>query len=80
MRLAVINGWRVLALKQLAQLDELKRSGRWQRLFSSEAAFDEAQQLAEANVRKWKLLSNELVAELDAARGRPRTIVTPNAT
>ena len=80
MRLAVINGWRVLALRQLEHLDGLKRSGRWQRLFTDEAAFDEAQQLAEANVRKWRLLADEIVAELDTAQGSPRTAVTPSAT
>ena len=54
--MTIVN-WRALALKRLAHLDELKRSGRWQRHFSSEAALDEALRAAAADAEKWKRLA-----------------------
>ena len=54
--MAVVN-WRALALKRLAYLDELKRTGRWQRHFASEAAFAEAVSEAAADAERWKQLA-----------------------
>ena len=54
--MTVVN-WRALALKRLAHLDELKRTGRWQRHFSSEEALDEALRAAAADAEKWKRLA-----------------------
>jgi hypothetical protein len=52
-----IVSWRALSLKRLAHLDELKRSGRWQRHFASEAALDEALRAAADDAEKWKRLA-----------------------
>jgi hypothetical protein len=59
MPFATINNWRALALRRLAHLDELKRSGRWRLLFSSEAALEEALREADANAEKWKRLAHD---------------------
>ena len=52
-----IVSWRALALKRLAHLDELKRSGRWQRHFASEQALEEALREAAADAERWKQLA-----------------------
>jgi hypothetical protein len=52
-----ITNWRALSLKRLAYLDQLKRSGRWHRAFSSEAALDEALRAATEDAEKWKQLA-----------------------
>jgi len=54
--MTIVN-WRALSLKRLAHLDELKRSGRWQRYFASEAALDETLRDAAADAEKWKRLA-----------------------
>ena len=54
--MTIVN-WRALALKRLAHLDELKRTGRWQRYFASEAALDETLRAAAADAEKWKRLA-----------------------
>jgi hypothetical protein len=54
--ITVVN-WRALSLKRLAHLDELKRTGRWQRHFASEDAFDEAFLAATADAERWKELA-----------------------
>ena len=56
--MAIVN-WRALALKRLTHLDELKRTGRWQRHFASEAAFETALNEAAANAEEWKRLSDQ---------------------
>ena len=52
-----VTNWRALSLKRLAYLDELKRSGRWQRAFSSEAALEEALRAASEDAETWKQLA-----------------------
>jgi hypothetical protein len=54
--MTIVN-WRALSLKRLAHLDELKRSGRWQRHFASEEALDEALRQAADDAEKWKKLA-----------------------
>jgi hypothetical protein len=49
--------WRALSLKRLGYLDELKRTGRWQRLFATEEAFEAALAKASADAEKWKQLA-----------------------
>ncbi len=67
MPLMTVVNWRALALKRLAHLDELKRRGRWQRHFASEAAFEEALAEAAADAEKWKLLAYQSEAPREAA-------------
>jgi hypothetical protein len=67
MPLMTVVNWRALALKRLAHLDELKRSGRWQRHFASEAAFEEALAEAAADAEKWKQLAYQSEAPREAA-------------
>jgi hypothetical protein len=62
--MTIVN-WRALSLKRLAHLDELKRSGRWQRYFASEKALDEALRAAADDAEKWK----RLAYQSDAASG-----------
>jgi hypothetical protein len=54
--MTIVN-WRALSLKRLAHLDDLKRSGRGQRHFSSEEALDEALRAAAADAERWKRLA-----------------------
>jgi hypothetical protein len=49
--------WRALALKRLAHLDDMKRTGRWQRHFASEEAFEAAIGEAAADAETWKQLA-----------------------
>jgi hypothetical protein len=49
--------WRALALKRLAHLDELKRTGRWQRHFESAESFDAALSEAASDAETWKQLA-----------------------
>ena len=49
--------WRALSLKRLSHLDELKRTGRWQRHFTTEQAFEEALRVAAADAERWKRLA-----------------------
>jgi hypothetical protein len=49
--------WRALALKRLAHLDELKRTGRWERHFPNPEAFDQAIADAAADAEQWKQLA-----------------------
>ena len=67
MPLMTVVNWRALALKRLAYLDELKRSGRWQRHFATEAAFTEAVDDAAADAERWKQLAYQSEAPRDAA-------------
>ena len=48
---------RALSLKRLAYLAELQRTGRWQQLFASEEAFNEALREADADAARWKRLA-----------------------
>ena len=54
--MTIVN-WRALALKRLAHLDELKRTGRWRRHFTSEATMEEALRAAAADAERWKRLA-----------------------
>ena len=56
LQMGAVN-WRALALKRLAHLDELKRTGRWQLHFRSEAAIDEALRKATDDAERWKQLA-----------------------
>jgi hypothetical protein len=67
MPLMTVVNWRALALKRLAYLDELKRSGRWQRYFAGEAAFTAAIDEAAADAEKWKQLAYQSEAPREAA-------------
>ena len=52
-----VHKWRALSLKRLAYLSELRRSGRWQRVYASQEAFDEAVRYAESDAERWKDLA-----------------------
>jgi hypothetical protein len=67
MPLMPVVNWRALALKRLTHLDELKRTGRWQRHFASEAAFEEALAAAAADAEKWKRLAYQSETSREAA-------------
>lgn len=54
--LTVLN-LRALALKRLAHMDELKRTGRWIRVFRTEEAFENALESAAADANRWKQLA-----------------------
>jgi hypothetical protein len=54
--MTIVN-WRALALKRLAHLDELKRTGRWQLYFSDEDAIEAALHEAAADADRWKQLA-----------------------
>lgn len=54
--MTIVN-WRALSLKRLGYLDELKRTGRWQRHFATEEAFETALRGASADAEKWKRLA-----------------------
>ena len=62
MPLMTVNNWRALSLKRLAHLDELKRTGRWQRHFTSADAFEQALSEAAADAEKWKHLAYRVEA------------------
>lgn len=49
--------WRALSLKRLSHLDELMRTGRWRRHFTTEQAFDEALRVAAMDAERWKRLA-----------------------
>lgn len=59
--------WRALSLKRLAYLTELRRSGRWQRHFTTGSAFDDALQAANADAERWKGLAYVDAPPLQAA-------------
>ncbi len=67
MPLMTVVNWRALALKRLAHLDELKRSGRWQQHFASAEAFEEAMAEAAADAEKWKQLAYQSETSREAA-------------
>lgn len=52
-----VHKWRALSLKRLAYLSELRRSGRWHRVYASQDAFDEAVRFAESDAERWKGLA-----------------------
>jgi hypothetical protein len=52
-----VHKWRALSLKRLAHLSELRRSGRWHRVYASQEAFDEAVRYAESDAERWKGLA-----------------------
>ena len=52
-----VHKWRALALKRLAHLIELRRSGRWRLHYASEDAFDAALRRVEADAEQWKSLA-----------------------
>jgi hypothetical protein len=64
--MTVVN-WRALSLKRLAHLDELKRTNRWQRHFTSAAAFEDALRAAAADAETWKRLAYQNEASDEAA-------------
>jgi hypothetical protein len=49
--------WRALSLKRLSHLDELKRTGRWRRHFTTGQAFEDALRVAAADAERWKRLA-----------------------
>jgi len=51
--MTIVN-WRVVSLKRLSHLDELKRTGRWRRHFATEDAFEEAFRKQSADAEQWK--------------------------
>ena len=53
-----IVNWRALALKRLGHLDELKRTGRWKRYFTTEEEFEAALDRAAADAERWKQLAS----------------------
>jgi len=57
MPIMTVTKWRALSLKRLAYLDELKRTGRWQQSFSSEAAFEDVLRAAGEDAERWKQLA-----------------------
>ena len=52
-----VHKWRALSLRRLAHLSELRSSGRWQRFYASQDAFDEAVRFAESDAERWKGLA-----------------------
>lgn len=52
-----VHKWRALSLKRLAYLSELRRSGRWERVYASQDAFDAAVRHAESDAERWKGLA-----------------------
>ena len=59
--------WRALSLKRIAYLSELRRTGRWQRHFASEEAFEEALREANADAERWKDLAYLNAPSIQAA-------------
>ena len=55
---AIVN-WRALSLKRLVQLDELERTGRWQRHYKTREAFQEALRSANTDAERWKQLADQ---------------------
>jgi hypothetical protein len=64
--LTILN-LRALALKRLAHMDELKRSGRWTRFFRTEEAFEHALQNAVADADRWKQIAYRTIRPPDEA-------------
>jgi hypothetical protein len=62
-----VHKWRALALKRLAHLLELRRSGRWRLHYASEDAFDAALRRVEADAEQWKGLAYEFNPHAEAA-------------
>lgn len=67
MPIMTVQKWRALSLKRLAHLAELKREGRWQQHFPSEAAFEEALREADADAERWKRLAYDNPTDSQAA-------------
>jgi hypothetical protein len=59
-----VTKWRMLSLKRLAYLSELRRTGQWQRHYATQKAFEEQLRAADADAEKWKQLA---YASLEAA-------------
>jgi len=64
--LTVLN-LRALALKPLAHMDELKRTGRWARFFQTEEAFEHALLNATADADRWKQIAYRTTRPADDA-------------
>jgi hypothetical protein len=61
--------WHALALKRLTHLDELQRTGRWQRHFPNEQAFKEMLRTAYADAERWKQLAEPSKSPITAEEG-----------
>jgi hypothetical protein len=64
--LTILN-LRALALKRLAHMDELKRTGRWARFFQTEEAFERALLNATADADRWKQIAYRTTRPTDDA-------------
>jgi hypothetical protein len=62
-----VNKWRALALKRLAYLSELQRSGRWHQQYKSQAAFEAALRDADDTAQRWKRVAHESRTPAEAA-------------
>ena len=62
-----VTKWRALSLKRLGYLAELQRTGRWQRHYPTQDAFDAALRAADADAERWKRLAYGDSAATDAA-------------
>ena len=67
MPFAIVIKWRALALKRLAYLSELQRTGRWHRQYKSQAAFEQALRDADADAERWKRVAHESATPAEAA-------------
>jgi|SoiMethySBSTD1v2_1073268.scaffolds.fasta_scaffold3945089_1 hypothetical protein len=54
-----VTKWRALSLKRLGYMTELQRTGRWQRMYASQDAFEAALRLADADAAKWHSIEND---------------------
>ena len=52
-----VNKWRALSLNRLAHLTELKRTGRWHRMFANEDVLEQALREATVDAEKCKRLA-----------------------
>ncbi len=64
---ATVIKWRALALKRLAYLSELQRTGHWRRQYKSQAAFEQALRDADADAERWKRVAHESARPVEAA-------------
>jgi hypothetical protein len=67
MSFITVSRWRTLAQKRRAHLAELQRTGRWRRLFTSEAALEEALAAAHADEERWRRIAYSQPRYLEAA-------------
>jgi hypothetical protein len=67
MPFATVNKWRALALKRLAYLSELQRSGQWRRQYKNQDAFEAALRDADDAAERWKRVAHESRTPVEAA-------------